>query len=301
MEVVIEIGTEEQKELIEKELRIVEIVADELFSYGDFNGVIITDRFDAVVNDLQGTTGYTGFRKQVAIAKAVSGDKGNYIVVSPIPFSESFDSQCRMLLYLHELFHLIQNYQFPQLLVRGNSYEVYFNNLYILFSEYEAHRTSLSVMQSLFEKEGIFGSRSKQYRRHIARTFQLHFNSLVKCKENLCCLKETTDVFRIDGNFPEWFAKTSDIFDEMSKDLIYAVSFADSSEKLQKALPLVEQTWIYKNGGGDLIDYFRKKYENYSLDLLDGIKIMHQYMRKFGYFLKDTTDGIYCRVVDIHC
>lgn len=300
MENVIEIGTDEQKEQVEKELRIFEIVAEELLCHGGFNGFIITDQFDAVVNSLQGTTGYTSFRNQVAIAKAVSCDRGNYIVVSPFPFSKDFDPQCRILLYLHEILHLAQHYQYPQLLMSGNSYEVHFNNLYILYGEYEANRVSLNIMQNLLENETIFDRRSKWYRRHIARTFNLHLKSLTNCKDKLCFLKKTTDAFRIDGDWDEWFAKTSDVFDEISKDLIYTVSFADAHEKLQKALPLVEQTWVYKNGGGPLVEYLREKYERSNIDLLDGIDIMRQYMERFGYVWEDTAKGLYCRVVDIN-
>src|SRR5947207_2838236 len=106
VEIIVEIGTDEQKKLITTEL---EAVTTAVKNYPDLRlyKIIIPSDFDATVNKLQDTTNFSSLRGHLTIGKNIKYKDGTAIVFSPFIYTDAHDSNSRCFLYMHEIMHVI--------------------------------------------------------------------------------------------------------------------------------------------------------------------------------------------------
>ena len=69
MEIVVEVGTEDQKEIIKSEISMIYGLIDEIEPRINLHQVIIPINFEDTVRDLSGNQDYKAIRGQVALAK----------------------------------------------------------------------------------------------------------------------------------------------------------------------------------------------------------------------------------------
>jgi hypothetical protein len=293
LEVIVEVGTEEQKDLIKSEIYSIYGSLDELDISIDLYQVIIPIDFEKTIRDLSGNKSYTQCRGQVAIAKIVNVPQGVSIVFSPWIYNEQYDYQVRVIWYIHELFHAINKKRFPSRETDYVSKNIfYLDNMYPLFDEYYANRKSFCIV------EVIAKPRTFYLNKFINTTFSGHVKSLLNY-DYYSLIKKQIYLFRLHGNVRHFIDQVSPFYDEASKDIVYAYSYIDHFSKLKRIEPLLSKSEMVNNKAIVLIDYFRNKYATDDFNLEDGLEIMEEYMTNFGMRFKDTPEGLYCSVIDI--
>jgi len=120
MEIIVEIGTDDQRRQIREELYLFSDIIQELKLPIKISQILVASNFDKTVNELQNTKNYRSTRgisssSITAVAKIVDIDDGFAIVISPLLFTEEHDSQTRCFVYLHEMAHIINKQKVPSL------------------------------------------------------------------------------------------------------------------------------------------------------------------------------------------
>jgi hypothetical protein len=93
MDIIVEIGTDEQKQLIENELSIFKQISAISDPPTTITKVIVAKDFDETVNKLQNSDRYQSTRRNhVALAKNVITQDGLCLVFSPAIFTEEQDN-----------------------------------------------------------------------------------------------------------------------------------------------------------------------------------------------------------------
>jgi hypothetical protein len=294
LELIVEVGTAEQKELIKAELAVFEAGADYFQPPLNLSAVIVPADFDATVNHLQNTTSYTSIRVHVALAKTIEIDDGLAIVLSPYLFTEDWDHQMRSIIYYHELIHVVNKRRFPQPITCSPTILQRFENLYLLFDEYDANRLAFELT------DGLYPSKSDRFRAYIKAAFEGHLGSLLDDSIDFRNIKAEIAKFRLGfidvGQFLE---NIKEHFDHAAKDVVYAFSYIDHYPEFEeRESDLLKSKFVNKKTIV-LIDFFRSKYDETDPDLLDGLDFMGEFMTNFGMSFKDIPQGQYCHVLDI--
>ena len=292
MEIIIEIGTKEQKKLIREELFIIEQLLDQIDLDLNITKLIIPSNFESKINQLLGITSYKAIRRsQAAYARTLFLRDGISLVFSPFLYTIEFDYHIRLSFYLHEFFHAFNKVRFPQLLALQKAEDIYLTIIYALFDEYYALRKSFETLATLNELSFIFKRCNYVYfKRHI---------DLIISREYFYELQYEIRKFRCHGNVDYFLNKTKILTDEISKALINIFSYLDSCRKLKRIEPFLSRSVFVNDATLNLIDYFREKYKNCEIDLTDGIPLIEMFICNFGIKFEDIPEGIYCNVLDI--
>ena len=176
MRITIEVGTPEQKKLIENEVRLVFNAASNSNQNFSINEIIVPVDFDSTVNTLQGTTSYQSVRNLdehdiVVNAKVIHNPNGSYLVISPHIFSKWNDAQTRCFIYMHELVHVVrkQEYMF------SGAFSIYEHNLETFIEEYIADRIAYGFVDQAFQTKSDNGKLNCQGNPHNLLSFsQIH-------------------------------------------------------------------------------------------------------------------------------
>ena len=115
MEITVEVGTKQQKELIHQELSIIKSIADALTPPPAITKIVVPANFDKAANLLQNTNHYKSERGNLAVAKNIPQDNGVALVFSPLLYTDEHDNHTRMQIYTHEFFHVVSKTMFPQI------------------------------------------------------------------------------------------------------------------------------------------------------------------------------------------
>lgn len=120
MEVIIEVGTDEQKILIAKELELLGMIIGNFNPPLNLTRFIIPDDFDGKVKEIENISRYQSKRglernEVTALAKISPDGNGYAILVSPLLYTTFFDTQIRYFIFLHELSHIINRNDFPKI------------------------------------------------------------------------------------------------------------------------------------------------------------------------------------------
>jgi len=121
VEIVVEVGTEQLRELIHEEILIIKSMFNALTPPPAITKVVVAANFDETVNSLKNTNDYKSERGNLAIAKNVPQENGVALVFSPLLYTDEFDNQKRFQIYTHEIFHVISRTLFPQIPITGSS------------------------------------------------------------------------------------------------------------------------------------------------------------------------------------
>jgi hypothetical protein len=294
VDITIEIGTDQQKELIYQELSIIETINNSLPSPLQIVKILVPSNFDDAVNILENSNHYKSVRGNIAIGKNIKIENGVALVFSPFLYTEAYDAQIRFQIYSHEFFHVVSESLFPEIPSNSRSDYIYFTNLYTLFDEYYANRKSYSFT------EDIFKNMSHKYKLHHA----IGLNNFIKSISENCKyynnIKHEIQKFRSHADIDTFWKNIDFSFDAAAISLCYIYSSFDHNIKLKKLDTLLKKSHFFNNNTKLLFDYIRIKYEENNVDLFDGRELIENSMMNFGLKVEDVGNGkVYCHVLDI--
>lgn len=289
MEIIVEIGTEEQKELIKKDLQIIDVVHTALKGKARLH-VIVPEDFDATVNRLEGTDGYVSGREScVVMGKHIPTGDSTYLVFSKTLFNNRFSEFFRLHAYLHELFHSLNSYRFPDLKTTsasGGRYLVYLN---IFFDEFYVEKKTTELILGLCPKVSFRGK--KEYCRAMR-----DFVKTALDEKYYSELKENIERYFLHRNVRVLHKDIEETFDGVAKAIVYAYAFMSNSSRFDKYHDRIKGSHFVNNKTIVLINYFSAKYGNNSFDLSDGVPLMADFLENFGIRYEDGAGGLLCHV-----
>jgi len=292
MKIIVEIGTEEQKELIRSELSVFSTLTQILENPPNINQIIVPTDFDQKVQELVGNSNYQSERGHLAIAKIIPSAEGISIVISPINYTESFDYLIRLKGYLHEFFHTITRSRFPFVDQCSPAEWRYIDILTTLYDEYYVERKAIEIVESSpipkghqFKKNTYAGLKG-----HIKTVSDLRYYERIKGE---------IQRFRFHGDLLEFHTKTSDCIDEVLKSTVYSLALIDSYKPLAVLEVLIRNSHFYTEGTCAFVSLIRQKYDENDFDFIENIDIAQELLLNFGLFFEDTPRGLYVHVFDI--
>jgi hypothetical protein len=300
LDIIVEIGTDEQKKIIENELFILIAISEILDPPAPIKSIIVANDFDRTVNDLQQTQNYCSSRgEHLAVAKNVYTKDGIHLVFSAFLFTNEQDNITRFNIYLHEFLHAYNSLRFPSLITESKTEYQYLTNLYILYDEYDVDRKSLQIVDRFLEFNKIKNTKYDQLHRLSTRKHIKGFIKIINNEKyyNNICFQISS--FRFHRNVIKFLDAINPLFDEISKSIIHTYSYIDFFPKLYRIFPLINKSKFVNDKTITLTEYFRKKFDDNEPDLLDGIELIKRFMENFGMRFEDTKNGLYCHVLDI--
>lgn len=155
MEFIIEIGDENQKQLIEQELKYVEVISETCSPDLNLRQLIVTSNFEAKINEVDGVETYKAERginpgDVLVAAKIVKGDDCFAIILSPHLFTDSYDIQTRCFMVLHELSYIVNRLLFPPIPNDSMISCQYLYHLYGMYDEYTSDRFAYNLVDDSF-------------------------------------------------------------------------------------------------------------------------------------------------------
>lgn len=294
MEIVVEVGTEQQRELIHQELSIIKSITDALEPPPKITKLVVPANFDEAVNTLQNTNHYKSERGNLAVAKNIPQENGVALVFSPLLYTEGHDNQTRLQIYIHEFFHVVSKSFFPQIPQNSQTDFIYLSNIYTLFDEYYANRKSYNVT------ENIYPNLSYLYRKNNA----LHLKDFIESVLGDCNyyknIRGEMSKFRSHANVETFLKNSDNSLDAATKSLVYIYSYFDHNPKTKRLEPLLEKSHFFDDQTKSLMEFFKKKYEENDFDLFGARELIETFMMNFGVKFKDMENGqLYCHVLDI--
>lgn len=296
MDIIVEVGTAEQQELIRKELAVIKTVNSFIKPPLSIRAIIVPDNFDKKINVLQKTTDYESLRaNHQAVAKTLTNQEGTFLIFSPLLYTQMCDNFERLQFYIHEFLHVVNRRDFSPFKEKKVTERdrIYLENLYILFDEYDVDRKSLEIIGN------VFPLLKSKLMRNSSRYIKGMIRPLLENDTHYNAIRSEIDRFRIHGKVNELLDKTAPYFDEISKILIHSYSIIDHYPKFNRFLPFLDKSKFVNKRLHNLMEYYRIKYKNRDPDLFDGINIMSDFMQNFGVKFTNITKGLYCHVNDI--
>ena len=294
MKVRVEVGTAEQKALILEEFTILEHVAAAANVTHRIAEVVVPGDFDPAVRRLSGDQVFQANRGyHLVLAKTVPVEGGHCLLISPVLFTEGFDTQVRIRLYLHELMHVVHRTRFPSRAGESQATHYYLENLYCLYDDYAAERRSLEICAELFPEP------SELYARFHRTTFY-GFLKALNDESVYRTLSNAVVRFRLGFLDIEGFqTAVRPLFDQIAKSLAYGAAYIDSRTGFEQDLSTFVNARFVSDAAQRLVAYFASKYEADDYDLSDGVERMKNFTETFGFVFEDHPEGLYCRVVGL--
>jgi len=296
MEIIVEVGTNEQKQLIEQELAFLDEVVEKSDPPVDLHQVIVASDFELKINELEGINTYKASRGEGsmrinAMARVAKLKDGFAIVLSPLLYSELQDTQTRLFTVFHEFRHVINKRDFPPIPNESYIKAQYLHNLYSLYDEYSSDRFAYGLLDNVFNSKSHFWD-------SFVQSEADGFIGLITDPQYYDGIRNEIQAFRLHANVELFLNKTRRYFDEVAISLahIWALSHhypdrAPNTDLL--SCPFVNDRTIA------LMEYFKGKSERKSNDLLDGMDLIIQFMTNFGVKFEHRDYGGYCYVLDI--
>jgi len=293
MEIIIEIGTEEQKKKIRKELLEVERILKIKKFDNLIRKIIIPNNFDKTIRNISKDKKYKSFRKgmdQYAMGKSIWENASAVLVFQNLIFTEIFDTQIRYVFYFHEVHHAISHYLMPVTNYANLRIKELMQLMNILFDEYFANRYGLAIANKAFESKT---DRFKQFidgSKHFANSFMNENVFYKKIRKTI--IKSKCHLIPIS----ELIRTISPLVRSASLDLVYFTSYYDNFDYLAKCFNRLKKSRFYNMKTERLLQYFREKYKKNDLNLMDGIEVMENYLLNFGIRFEDRSEGLCCHV-----
>ena len=293
MEIIIEIGTEEQKKKIRKELLEIERILNIKKFDNLIKKIIIPKNFDKTIRSISKDKEYKSFRKemdQYAMAKLVWENGSAVLVFQNLIFTENFDTQVRYIFYFHEVYHAISYYLMPKKNYVDLRIKELIQLMNILFDEYFANRHALAIAGKAFESKTDRFTKFIDGSRHFANSFM---------NENLFYKKIRKTIIKFKCHLipiSVLIRTISPLIRSASLDLIYFMSYYDNFDYLAKYFNRLKKSRFYNMKTEKLLQYFREKYKKNDLNVEDGIEVMENYVLNFGIRFEDRSEGLYCHV-----
>lgn len=289
----VEVGTAEQRNIIEHELELIQTIVGAFQPPLNISQVIVPADFDQKVNELQNTNDYKHVRSVVeALATVLEIDYGIAMIISPRIYTEEWDFQKRVFIYLHEIFHVVNKKRIPRAELESRSLSLYFENIYRLFDEYASDRQAHECVDELFP------SKSDLMRCLIDSSIH-GFIRIINDPQYYEQISKEIAYFRIYDSDVETFLKNiHDSFSNVAMSIVHLYSYIDSYADYQCKVDDLCNSRFVNNRTSALIDFFRKKYGENHPGLVEGLSLVKEFMLNFGMRFEDTEQGLYCHVLD---
>ncbi|MDD4984742.1 MAG: hypothetical protein WC369_08465 [Dehalococcoidales bacterium] len=293
MKITVEVGTVEQKNIIEKELKLIQTLIGAFTPPLNICQVIVPFNFDQKVNEIQNTDYYKSVRGVVALAKIIEIDDSIAVIISPRIYTEEWDIQTRVFIYLHEILHVANKKQLRKPEIESASLSLYFENIYRLFDEYMADRQALELIDK------VFPEKSDRMRRSVVSNVDGFIGIINNQRYHEQISKEIAS-FRIYGkDVTKFLENTHDSFSEVAMSIVHLFSYIDNYPDYQNRVSDLRDSRFMNYKTQKLIDFFRQKYKEKSPELAEGLNLVKEFMLNFGMRFEDTPQGMYCHVIDI--
>jgi len=293
MDYIVEVGTIEEKGLIQDELNLIFGAAPKIDPRLNIREVIVPADFETTVNRLLGTSSYQSTRNMgehavVAQAKFIDSPNGLFVVISPQIFNERQDSQTRSFIYIHELIHLINKHRFQPGDALSQSDAIYVHNLQVAVDEYVADRVAYSLVDE------IFPAKSERWQAELVYQ-AAGFLSALADPTPLTSIKSSIQQLQFHQDITRFLQDIGPLFDGVFLVLVHSFALADSYPN-QLSITELTTSKIVNERISALVDYIRLKYASNSYELLDGLPIIKGIMRNFGIEFHDSPQGLVCHV-----
>ena len=294
MKIVIEIGTEAQKELIANELNVVKVFCENMPDPPSICEIWVPENFDQKVNELQGSNDYISNRgDNIAVAKNIYIGNETALVFSRELFTDIHDNQTRMQMILHEFYHTINRKVFPELPKGSPATHDYLQILYLLFDEYWANRKSFEVTAE------IYPNPSSRHKKLTHFSVISHLRGISNSEDDYEYIKIEIQKFRTHGDVTLFLQNTRDKFDMFSKSLIYFFSYIHHYRIYSRLLRFLSTVKLITESALSLGDYFKRKYEQNEVNIFGGLVFLQEFMENFGVRFEDREEGLSCNILDI--
>lgn len=298
MEIDIEIGSEEDKELIKQELDlIISAFPDDYFQTTQLQKVIIPFNFQSEIIKLENVDTYKATRDYGGntanvLGKIVKIENGFVIVLSPILYTQDQDSQTRMQTIFHEFFHAANRRDFPKTLNVPYVSGIYYDKLYSLYDEYSCDCFASKMVDT------IFSTKSELWEKHISTDIQ-GFVEVITNKIYYDNLREEIKAFRIHNDTNRFLERTREQINEMIFTLVHTFSLAHCYPDRISHDILLKSPFVNKKTFA-LMDYLKEKESKAEKRLDDGLDLMIDFFENFAirYEYVDSK-RYYCRILDI--
>jgi hypothetical protein len=287
MDITVEIGTEEQQRAIRDEVSVLQHILNQIGLTDLICAVWIPNDFDAKVNQLQMSSDYTAERGHLAIAKHVINDRGHHLIFSQVLFMEGQDIYTRMQTYFHELFHVFYSDKFSPFPKTPMSNAIYYQAIYTLFDEYAVNRTSLRLVKNLCPEISML------YRQSLRSQVHGHLCDVINPRYYQLLRNELAD-YRTRRDYMSFAKQTRNCIDEVMKSLVYFFSIIDETPNLKRFEPFLARSHFYVDSAVALINHFRDKHNAADFDLSDGLELMKEYIKLFGFYFEEDDHGTRC-------
>ncbi len=297
MDIMVEIGTDHQKDKIHFEIR--DIIGGFLTAnkrQEAVNKVVVPHDFDSAIRSILSDDTYKSDRLSVnhkAMAKTCFDRDAATIVFSPLLFTAAFDTQVRSLLYIHEACHaLIHPSLFstmPDLLTKKLRLQ---SLLFSAWEEYYANRKTLDVVNLIFDTKSLL---MQQY---LESCRSGHMENLQNDALHYDKLRETISDFKHGLiQFNDAYPRILSLIGTFSLDMVFYFSYCHaepaSTDESDAAVDNIE---LYNIQAEALIDFLKRKYEDENLTLKLGLPLVDSYLAIFGTRFEDTEQGLYCHI-----
>lgn len=292
MDIIVEVGTPEQKKLIAEESKLLEYIAQQFDPPLHITKLIVAENFEERVNEIEGISSYKANRDLVdAIGRVCVDGDGYAIIVSPILYTENVDTSIRYFILFHELAHVINKRDFAPVSTDIYTNQFYASSLSHLYDEYYADRFAYKLIDVIYPEKSQF------WVDHHNSTIQ-GFMDLITNPSHYEAIKVEIEAFRHHADVDEFLKKVHIYYDSLA--IILAHTFAlyhqypgvITDEDLAKSRFVKTKTF-------NLMNYFSKIYEDKSVDLTDGMDLIIEFMTNFGIKFEQRESGPYCHVLDI--
>ena len=296
MDIRIEVGHQHQRKLIAEELGAIQEVAGAFNPPLAITCVVVPRDFDAKVNELQGTTSYTSARRRhLALAKVLPlTDDASAIVLSPLLYTEGWDAQMRMYIYLHEALHVANKQRFPELRTEPMRVGGQLSFMYGLFDEYDAIRTALRILDSLFP------TKTDRFVAYVDMILDGHCAALLDDDGYYTGIKEQIALFRtFHLDIDTFLESIASHLDAGSKDIVYAYATIDHYPRFSEKEEELAKSKFVNGKTLALINFFRLRHDGGDTDLQDGLDLFMEFLTNFGVRPEERAEGTYWHVLDI--
>jgi hypothetical protein len=296
MDILVDVGTQEQQKMIKEELMFLQRVTQDLDPPLNITRVYVTDDFEGIVHKIEGSTSYKANRglennEIRPLAKMSKDGNGFAITISSLLYTSDFDFQVRIFILLHELCHIFNKRNFPAITNDSFVEGMYLSNLYSLFDEYKADRTAFNLCDQAFpEKTQLWSEWQKNQ--------NIGFVGLITDLNYYDAIRKEIGSFRWHEDV-DLFLKNNQVhFDVVSLAIIHL--YASYHQYPDKVLETdLSKSKFVNNNTIALMEYLRNKYEEKSVNLFDGMEIITNFETNFGMRFEHREVGGYCHVLDI--
>jgi hypothetical protein len=280
LDLIIEVGTPEQKLQLEDELRGFFQIANGIAPSVKIDRIVVSLNFDDWVNKLQGTLVYKsamrgGDLPLTAWARTIwTENESVSFVLSPMIYTEGNDTQVRAFVYIHELAHVVNRLRLSKPLVKSTAKSIYLTIAYDSFDEYRADRVAFQTV------DAIFPSPSEYWQSFISDQFA-RFVSLVNDPNYYVLLEMESEATRYNADLNQFLASIMPGVGELIGSTVHAFALAHHYPEFALGRAYRRSSFVNEKTTA-LMAFFKDKYEQNKFDLDDGLPLVTAYVTNFG-------------------